>query len=95
MRNDKGKVLLQGRCHCQAQQNALILSPKLWKLPRQQREAAIAWEQMSAWPLPSGDISVHRGQGEDPLSAGRTIVISVQNEVKMTSVKAISLSDVV
>lgn len=87
--------MLQGRCHCQAQQNAIILSPKLWKLPRQQREAAIAWEQMSAWPLPSGDISVHRGQGEDPLSAGRTIVISVQNEVKMTSVKAISLSDVV
>ena len=87
--------MLQGRCHCQAQQNAIILSPKLWKLPRQQREAAIAWEQMSAWPLPSGDISVHRGQGEDPLLAGRTIVISVQNEVKMTSVKAISLSDVV
>lgn len=42
-----------------------------------------------------GTSNVHRGQGEDPLSAGRTIVISVQNEVKMTSVKAISLSDVV
>lgn len=87
--------MLQGRCPRQTRQNAIILSPKLWKLPRQQREAAIAWEQMSAWPLPSGDRNVHRGQGEDPLSAGRTIVIFVQNEVKMTSVKAISLSDVV
>ena len=67
----------------------------VWYIRTPWSNPAIAWEQVSAWPLPSGDRSVHGGQGEDPLSAGRTIVISVQNEVKMTSVKAISLSDVV
>lgn len=36
-----------------------------------------------------------RGQREEPLSAGRTIIISIQKETKMTSVKAIIPSDVV
>lgn len=34
-------------------------------------------------------------QGEEPLSAGRAIITSVQNKTKMTSVKAVSLSDMV